>query len=209
MSADVLLTADAIRVSYGTADVVRDVCVVLRRGDDTALVGRSGSGKTTLLLALAGLLPVSSGRVHRSGLNPRDVGVVFQAPSLLPDLSALENVALPLRLSGEMDIEQSRERAQEALLELDMDAVDALPGQLSGGQQQRVAVARVVASRPRVVLADEPTGALDPDTAERVLTALRSNRAATDGALVIATHDRNVAATTSARWLLDDGRLQS
>ena len=203
-----LLTADGVHVAYGGVNIVRDVSVVLHRGDDIGLVGRSGSGKTTLLLALAGLLRLSAGRVCRHGLNRRDIGVVFQSPSLLPDLSVLENVALPQRLSGEVSIDEARDRAVLALQALEMTAFDALPGQLSGGQQQRVAIARVLAGRPQVVLADEPTGALDPATAQRVLSALRANRDETGGALLLATHDIAMAATTDTHWRLDDGRLQ-
>ena len=204
---DVLLSTEGLRVGYAGADVVRDVRVVLRGGDDVALVGRSGSGKTTLLLAMAGLLTPSAGRVSSYGLSRRDIAVVFQSPSLLPDLSALENVALPLRLSGQVNVADARERAAHALADLDITALDALPGRLSGGQQQRVAVARVLAAGPRVILADEPTGALDPQTAARVMTALRAHCDRVDGALLVATHDATVAAAARTTWHLDDGRL--
>jgi ABC-type lipoprotein export system ATPase subunit len=206
--ADALVSAYAIEVAYAGTDVIRNVDVVLRRGDDIALVGRSGAGKSTLLLALAGLLPVAAGRVDRQEVARRDIGVVFQSPSLLPDLSVLENVTLPLRLSGDVGIDEARERAVQALRDLDMSMLEALPGELSGGQQQRVAVARVLAARPTVTLADEPTGALDPDTAARVLSALRANRDRTDGALLIATHDDAIATTARTQWHLDDGQLQ-
>ncbi|MBV9369309.1 MAG: ATP-binding cassette domain-containing protein, partial [Frankiales bacterium] len=184
MTADPLLSAHRVVVTYPGADILRGVDVTLHAGSETALVGRSGSGKTSLLLALAGLLPPASGRVDWHGLTRRDMGVVFQSPSLIPELSALENVALPLRLAGELDEYEARDRAATALGELGLASHDALPGHLSGGQLQRVAVARVLAARPRVVLADEPTGALDPENAMQVLDALRAHRDRVGGALL-------------------------
>jgi ABC-type lipoprotein export system ATPase subunit len=126
---------------------------------------------------------------------------------LLPELSVVENVALPLRLIGSASVREARALAEAALDNLGIDAIDALPGQLSGGQQQRVAVARVLVGRPRVVLADEPTGALDRVSARRVVAALRAHRDRVNGALVIATHDTDVAAEMNMRVMLDDGRL--
>jgi ABC-type lipoprotein export system ATPase subunit len=208
VSAGALLTASGLGVSYGSTQIIRGLDLTLRPGADVALVGRSGSGKTSLLLALAGLLPPSAGSVQRFGLDYRDIGVVFQSPSLLPELSAAENVALPLRLTDAAGAQEAHTRAVAALGELGMDSPDALPGQLSGGQQQRVAVARVLAGRPRVVLADEPTGALDRVTARVVLAALRSHRDSVDGALLIATHDTDVAASLLTRVTLDDGVLR-
>jgi ABC-type lipoprotein export system ATPase subunit len=208
MSGEVLLRTSGLAVSYGRTAVIRGLDLTLRPGADIALVGRSGSGKTSLLLALAGLLPPSAGTVQRFGVESRDVGVVFQSPSLLPELSAVENVALPLRLTDEAGEQEARARALTALSELGIDSPDALPGQLSGGQQQRVAVARVLAGRPRIVLADEPTGALDPVTARVVLQALRTNRDRVEGALVVATHDSDVAASLLTWLTLDDGALR-
>src|SRR5690348_11383097 len=189
MTTEPLLSAHAVGLTYSGVQILRDVHLMLSSGADVALLGRSGSGKTSLLLTLAGLLPLTGGRVERHGLAAGEVGVIFQSPSLLPELSAIENVALPLRLSDTCSVAEARARARDALDEVDVSAFDALPGQLSGGQQQRVAVARVLASRPRVVLADEPTGALDPQSATRVLSALRAHRDHVHGALVVATHD--------------------
>jgi ABC-type lipoprotein export system ATPase subunit len=208
VNAGALLTARGLGVSYGSTQIIRRLDLTLRPGADVALVGRSGSGKTSLLLALAGLLLPSAGSVQRFGLDRRDIGVVFQSPSLLPELSAAENVALPLRLTDAAGAREAHIRAVAALSELGIDSPDALPGQLSGGQQQRVAVARVLAGRPRVVLADEPTGALDRVTARVVLAALRSHRDNVDGALLVATHDTDVAATLLTRVTLDDGVLR-
>lgn len=208
MNGEVLLTANGLAVSYGSTPIIRGLELTLRPGADIALVGRSGSGKTSLLLALAGLLPASAGSVQHAGLVRRDIGIVFQSPSLLPELSAAENVALPLRLADDAGAEEAHIRAVAALAEVGIDSPDALPGQLSGGQQQRVAVARVLAGRPRVVLADEPTGALDRVSARVVLAALRTHRDAVNGALLVATHDTHVAATLLTRIELDDGVLR-
>jgi putative ABC transport system ATP-binding protein len=202
-----MLDARRVHVSYGRVQILRGVDLVLRPGDDVVLLGRSGSGKTSLLLALAGLIPLASGEVERGGLRRSDIAIVFQSPSLLPELSALENVALPLRLTSTADAADARARAAAALDSLGIESHDALPGHLSGGQQQRVAVARVLASEPRVVLADEPTGALDPVSAQQVLAALRAHRDRVDGALLVATHDREIAAALTTRLTLDDGRL--
>jgi putative ABC transport system ATP-binding protein len=203
-----LVEAQGVRIAYGETEIMRDVDLALGAGADIVLLGRSGSGKTSLLLALARLVAPAAGVVEWHGLTRYDVGVVFQSPSLLPELSALENVALPTRLSGVATVDGARDRAARALAEVGLDAVDALPGQLSGGQQQRVAVARVLASDPRVVLADEPTGALDPTTAEQVLAALRRHRDRLDGALLVATHDEDVAASMTTRLSLVDGALR-
>jgi ABC-type lipoprotein export system ATPase subunit len=208
MTQEPLLTARGLGISYGSTQIIRGLDLTLQPGADIALVGRSGSGKTSLLLALAGLLPPSTGSVQRLSLERRDIGIVFQSPSLLPELSAVENVALPLRLTDAADEHEAHARAISALRDLGIDSPDALPGQLSGGQQQRVAVARVLVGRPRIVLADEPTGALDRVTARRVLTALRSHRDIVDGALVVATHDADVAASLLTRMTLDDGVLR-
>jgi ABC-type lipoprotein export system ATPase subunit len=172
----------------------------IRRGSHTVVTGRSGSGKTTLLLVLAGLLVPSEGTVRWPGLStdPRrrraDIGMVFQAPSLMPELNAVENVTLPMRLRG-TSIEESRLEAQKALGVVGgSDLADARPDQLSGGQQQRVAVARALAGKHRLILADEPAGSLDRVHAHQIVDALRAAIAAEGGALVLATHDDELAA---------------
>ncbi|MDQ6874835.1 MAG: ATP-binding cassette domain-containing protein, partial [Actinomycetota bacterium] len=176
--------------------------------------GRSGSGKTTLLLVLAGLLPPQQGTVRWPGLDPDpgvrrgQIGLVFQAPSLLPELTAAENVALPLRLRGSSR-EQAAKSTRAALDRIGLlDAADAMPAQLSGGMQQRVAIARVLAGTPLLVLADEPTGALDRDSAFTVLAALRDAVTTAGGAIVVATHDDELAGLLAERAVLDEGRLR-
>jgi putative ABC transport system ATP-binding protein len=197
---DALVRAEAVGVRFGSSDVFRGVELHVAAGSRVALTGRSGSGKTTLLLVLAGLLAPTTGRVSWPGLAPdprrrrAQIGMVFQAPSLMPELSALENVTLPLRLRG-IGAAEARASASAALVAMGVaDAADALPAQLSGGQQQRVAIARALAGNHRLVLADEPTGALDRAHAHQAALALRDGVAATGGALVIATHDPELAA---------------
>jgi ABC-type lipoprotein export system ATPase subunit len=208
-----LVEARDLSVRYGQVPVLNGVDLELDPGDEVALVGRSGSGKTTLLLALAGLLP-AGGSLRWPGL-PADadarrasIGVVFQAPSLIAELTARENVALPLRLRGGARGPAYR-AAEEALVDLALgDAIDALPAELSGGQQQRVAVARVLAGDPQLVLADEPTGALDPGTATMVIGVLRARLHRGEGALLLATHDEDLASLLPKRLELSDGSIR-
>jgi ABC-type lipoprotein export system ATPase subunit len=181
--------------------------------DRIAVVGVSGSGKSTLIHLLAGLDQPTAGSIEwpalgpRSSLRPGQVGVVFQSPSLMPALDVIENVGLPLVLGG-ASAAAARQFAHEALERLGLaHLADRLPDELSGGQAQRVAVARVLADRPRLILADEPTGQIDQQTAATVVDALLDAAAHLDAALVVATHDPAVAARLAIRWLVDDGTV--
>ena len=184
-------------------------------GEQIALMGPSGSGKTTLLHLLAGLDTPTAGQITwpalgpRATLRPGPVGVVFQAPSLLPPLDALENVALPLLLAGVERVE-ARRRAAAALEELDLAALSSkLPEELSGGQAQRVAMARILATRPRLILADEPTGQLDHATGAHVIGTLLAVARAAGAGLVVNTHDPLVGDQFPIRWTMIDGRLDT
>ena len=208
-----LVRASSLVVRYRRLEVLRGVDLTVWPGAHLALTGRSGSGKSTLLLALAGLLAPSTGTVTWPGLEPvlqdrrAQIGLVFQAPSLMPELTALENVTLPLRFRG-VPVDEARTRAARALEGVRAaDFAEALPVQLSGGQQQRVAIARVLAGRHRLVLADEPTGALDHAHAHQVALALRDGVAGSGGGLVLATHDPDLAAMLDERVTIDDGEL--
>jgi ABC-type lipoprotein export system ATPase subunit len=208
-----LVATHALDLRYGGTEVLRQVTLEVRPGDHVAVRGRSGSGKTTLLLVLAGLLAPSGGSVSWPGLG-RDplrrreqIGMVFQAPSLMPELTALQNVTLPLRLRG-TPVDEARSRAVTSLAGVRADDLaDAFPDQLSGGQQQRVAIARALAGQHALVLADEPTGALDHGHAQEVALALRDGVAGTGGALVLATHDPDLAALFDRQLTVDDGAL--
>jgi ABC-type lipoprotein export system ATPase subunit len=193
---------------------VHGATCVLRPGDRVALTGPSGSGKSTLLHLVAGLDRPTSGEVSWPAigsideLRPGPVGIVFQGPSLLPPLDVIENVALPLVLAGTPDVE-ARASATEALRHLGLDALAAkLPDELSGGQAQRVAVARALAGRPRLILADEPTGQLDHDTGVGVIEALLA-AATADTALLVTTHDPRVAGHFDDVWAMEEGRLNT
>jgi ABC-type lipoprotein export system ATPase subunit len=208
-----LVEAEGLSVRYGQVPVLQGVDLVLDPGDEVALVGRSGSGKTTLLLALAGLLP-ARGSLRWPGLpaaaaaHRASIGVIFQAPSLIAELTARENVALPLRLRGGAR-EPAYRAAEDALIELALgDALDAVPAELSGGQQQRVAAARVLAGDPQLVLADEPTGALDLGAACMVIGVLRGRVRRAGGALLLATHDEDLASLLPQRLELNDGSIR-
>lgn len=208
-----LVSACGLQAGYDGRVVLTGADLAVHPGEELALTGRSGSGKTTLLLLLAGLLPTPP-TLTWPGLpvDPQErrarIGLVFQAPSLVPELTAAENVALPLRLRGQPR-GTAYDAAQAALAEVGLAEVGgALPAELSGGQQQRVAVARVLAGDPLLVLADEPTGALDDTAAADVLRALRRRVRSSGGALVLATHDERLAAQLPDRVELHDGRLR-
>lgn len=184
------------------------------RGQRIAIMGPSGSGKSTLLHLMAGLDEPSQGEVVwpalglREALRPGPVAVVFQGPSLLPPLTVVENVELPLVLRGDAR-EAAREKARTALGRLGLsDIADKLPEEISGGQAQRVAVARALTGEPALLLADEPTGQLDHASAREVVDALLATAEATGGALVVATHDGEVAAAFGEQWQIHSGRLE-
>ncbi|MDT5029969.1 MAG: putative transport system ATP-binding protein [Actinoplanes sp.] len=188
-----ILSATGIGVSFAGRAVLDGVSLDLADGDRCALLGRSGSGKTTLLLVLAGLLEPDAGTLV-SDLAPSDVVYVPQAPSLVAELTAAQNAALGLRIRG-VGPALAEQRGRERLRELGLvDADDALPGELSGGMQQRVALARALAVEPRLLLADEPTGALDQATGARTVGVLTEYAARTGATIVVATHDPSVAA---------------
>jgi ABC-type lipoprotein export system ATPase subunit len=209
----VLVEASDLHLSLGGASVLQGVDLTLTAGAELGLVGRSGSGKSTLLLLLAGLLRPDRGEIRWPGLSDDplvrrgQLAMVFQAPSLLSELTAAQNVALPLRLRGE-ERASAYTSAEAALDEVGLRAAgSAMPEELSGGQQQRVALARVLAGDPLVLLADEPTGALDTATAHRILTVVRRHVADRGGALILATHDEAIADKLATRAELRDGRL--
>lgn len=209
-----LVSASCVGVRYGVTQILHDIDLDITAGSHVALTGRSGSGKTTLLLVLAGLLAPSEGSVTWPGLATNatqrrgQIGMVFQAPSLMPELTALQNVTLPLRLRRT----DRQHAAAAALLALGnvaaADLADALPPQLSGGQQQRVAIARALAGGHRLVFADEPTGALDRAHAHKAALALRDGVAATGGALVLATHDPELAELFDQQLVVADGSIR-
>ncbi|MFI1621257.1 ABC transporter ATP-binding protein [Streptomyces lydicus] len=198
----------------GAVVAVHGLTCVIPPGARIAVVGPSGSGKSTLLHLMAGLDSPTAGRVSHPGLGDGDsrglarhIGVVFQGPSLLPPLTAAENVALPLRIDGSAE-DEAHVRAAAALESLGLESLaDRLPDELSAGQAQRVAVARVLARRPRLVLADEPTGQLDRETGRQVLAVLLGAAQELGAAVLVTTHDPRIARELRVRWYMADGRL--
>ena len=189
---------------YGDSPVFRNVSLSLAPGEFVAIVGESGVGKSTLLNCMAGLDSWDQGSVHLQGhnlgelndeqralLRRRHVGFVFQAFHVLPHLDVAQNVGLPLLLLGQHD----DARVQHMLDAVGLSGLgERLPQQLSGGQLQRVAMARALVHRPALVLADEPTGNLDPATAARVMDALLAQTRAQGSSLVLVTHSKAAAA---------------
>lgn len=217
---DPILLARNLTKSYGPVTapltVLRDVSFELAAGDTLAVVGPSGSGKTTVLGLCAGLDNPTSGEVILAGNNlttldeeararvrNEQVGFIFQNFQLLPTLTALENVLVPLELRGNG---VSRERGEELLGKVGLSQrMDHYPAQLSGGEQQRVALARAFINRPKLLFADEPTGNLDTDTAHRVTEMIFELNAAAGTALVLVTHDLELASRCRRRLRLKGG----
>ena len=204
-----------------TIKALDDASLEIARGDFVAVVGPSGSGKSTLLLVLGAMLSPATGRVlidgkslydlhpeERAAIRRKTVGFVFQTFNLVPYLTALENVQVSLFLAGVGERGQ-KERASSLLGRLGLsDRLDHKPPELSVGQQQRVALARMLANDPRIVLADEPTGNLDPETAESVLSFL-SEVNKEGRTVVMVTHDPKAAARANRLLRLHDGKLQA
>jgi len=213
-----LVCAENLARSYGRGEneviALRSATCAIAPGQRIAVVGPSGSGKSTLLALLGGLDQPSSGKVwwpalgERDTLRPQKVALVFQSPSLLPPLTVVENVELPLLL-GKQGAAAARAAAHDALARLELDDLaDKLPEELSGGQAQRVALARALAYRPQLILADEPTGQLDHATARHLFDVLLASLEGSDTALLIATHDLEVAARMTQRWQIDHGVME-
>jgi putative ABC transport system ATP-binding protein len=213
-------TAIALRgvdLTYGSGRravrAVRGVSASVRFGEATVVTGPSGSGKSSLIHLMAGLEQPTAGAVSWPGLGrnpsrePMEVGLVFQEPSLIPSLDVRENVALPLVLDGVAEA-AAGVRAVAALAAIGLERLaDRVPDELSGGQAQRIAVARVLAARPRIILADEPTGQLDHESARGVIDALLAAAQELGAAFVLSTHDDEVARRFPTRWTMRDGVL--
>ena len=202
----------------GPVNILRGIDIAVAQGEAVGVVGPSGSGKTSLLMVLAGLERPSSGSVKLAGqeltglsedalsaLRRRDVGIVFQAFHLIASMTALENVAIPLELAGD---ENAMQRAEASLRSVGLGhRLTHLPGMLSGGEQQRVALARAFAARPRLLLADEPTGNLDRATGESVMDLLFNLRAEHGTTLMLITHDPALAGRCDRIISIADGKI--
>ena len=214
-----MLTLQGLSKSFGQTRVFHDVSLALAPGEFVALLGESGVGKSTLLNCIAGLDDADSGSVRVAGidlatlredgrarLRRAKIGFVFQAFHVLPHLTVAENVALPLLLLGRPDAR----RVAELLDAVGLGALGArFPAQLSGGQLQRVAIARAVVHAPGLILADEPTGNLDPETAGRVLAVLRAQVASAGAACLLVTHSAAAAALADRVLRLTTGGIEA
>ena len=201
-------------------EVLKGVNLEVEAGESVAILGNSGSGKSTLLHLLGGLEIASAGEVLVANQNlnaltakaldtlrNKHLGFVYQFHHLLPEFSALENVAMPLLIGG-ASVAEARERAHECLQQVGLREREShRPAELSGGERQRAAIARALVCNPRCVLADEPTGNLDSQNAARALDAMLELRASVGAALVIVTHDNQLAAKLDRIVTLVDGKI--
>ncbi|KUN84549.1 MULTISPECIES: ABC transporter ATP-binding protein [Streptomyces] len=214
-----LLVAEDLKKAYGPTMALDGAAFSIHPGEVVAVMGPSGSGKSTLLHCLAGIVTPDSGSIRydgqelatmndarRSLLRRTEFGFVFQFGQLVPELTCVENVALPLRLNG-----TSRKQAERTALgwmerlEVD-DLAKKRPGEVSGGQGQRVAVARSLVTSPRLIFADEPTGALDSLNGERVMELLTEAARSANAAVVLVTHEARVAAYSDREIVVRDGK---
>ena len=228
---DATTTAEAVRTEgvwkiftqeAEEVQAVRDVTLRVSRGEFTALAGPSGSGKTTLLNLIGGLTRPTKGQIWVAGhevsgmsnqeiarLRLEQVGFIFQAYNLLPVLTALENAEFPMLLQG-VDAEERQARVRELFVRTGLEGLeDRRPGKLSGGQQQRVAVIRAVASRPALVLADEPTANLDSRSSEALLDMMAELNRDLGVTFVFATHDDHVMERSRRLIRMVDGQIAS
>ncbi|NEB74388.1 ABC transporter ATP-binding protein [Streptomyces sp. SID14478] len=214
-----LLAAHDLHKAYGPTPALDGASFTVHPGEVVAVMGPSGSGKSTLLHCLAGIVTPDAGSItydgreltamsdaERSALRRTEFGFVFQFGQLVPELTCVENVALPLRLTGVKRKEAER-RATGWLERLEVDGLAGKrPGEISGGQGQRVAVARSLVTNPRVLFADEPTGALDSLNGERVMELLTEAARGANAAVVLVTHETRVAAYSDREIVVRDGK---
>jgi len=204
-----------------TVTAVSNISLELPTGSFNAVIGKSGSGKSTLLSLLGALDKPTSGSIDVDGQNittiddrkligyRRDkIGFIFQSYNLIPNLSAIENVMLPLEFAGIKSTER-RQRASKLLIQVGIteDKFNRKPSRLSGGEQQRVAIARALTNKPKLILADEPTGNLDSATGQVVINLLKKLAKTENTTILAVTHDNNIAAQAERTFRLKDGKL--
>jgi len=208
----------ALSSAEGMVEILRGISLSIEVGETVGVLGPSGAGKTSLLMIMAGLESLTGGSISLAendittmgedalaALRRDQVGIVFQAFRLIPSMTALQNVAVPMELAGRRDADEMASTALEAV-GLGHRKTH-LPDQMSGGEQQRVAIARAIATRPRILLADEPTGNLDSGTSEKVIATLFKATKSAGAALVLVTHDADLAERCERVLTIEDGRI--
>jgi putative ABC transport system ATP-binding protein len=222
MTKSTILSGTDLSKKYGDLEVVKGVSLAVDVGEFACLVGKSGCGKTTLLSLLSGLEKPTKGRVILSGkeingtsedalalFRRENVGFIFQSFNLIPTLSAWENVALPL-FPLKMTNEERRKRATELLEKMELGhRVEHLPSALSGGEKQRVAIARALVNHPKIIFADEPTGNLDSGTGEAIMDILNKLNREEGVAVLMVTHEAELAKTANRLIRMKDGEVVS
>ncbi|EPD33481.1 MULTISPECIES: ABC transporter ATP-binding protein [Propionimicrobium] len=222
MTNDIALETRDITKQFGQVHALAGVSLQIAKGESVAVMGPSGSGKSTLLHCLSGVLVPDSGQVEFCGTNTSDLsdakrsrlrltqfGFVFQDGQLIPELPARENVALPLMLTG-TSRSKAVAMADQTLARLGIgDLINRRPGDMSGGQSQRVAIARALVGNPKVVFADEPSGALDQNSGHEMMQMLTTVVKQAGASLVLVTHDLNVARWCSRLIEIRDGLIHS
>lgn len=220
-----MLKVEHITRVFGSGDAtvqaVNDISFVVPEGSFASIIGKSGSGKSTLLGLLGALDKPTSGTItvgdqditklgsrQLTAYRARSIGFVFQSYNLIPNLTALENVMLPLSFVGSRAADR-RVRAAELLTQVGLDEsqMHRKPGKLSGGQQQRIAIARALANRPKLILADEPTGNLDSETGKMIFELLHSLARSENTTILAVTHDLSIAGKTDMTFSMRDGTL--
>ncbi len=217
-----ILSGTDLSKKYGDLEVVKGVSLAVNEGEFVCLVGKSGCGKTTLLSLLSGLEKATTGHVVLNGkeingasedalalFRRENVGFIFQSFNLIPTLSAWENVALPL-FPLEMTNEERRKRAVELLEKMELGhRTEHLPSALSGGEKQRVAIARALVNNPKIIFADEPTGNLDSSTGEAIMNILNKLHKEDGVAILMVTHEDELAKTANRLIRMKDGEIMS
>jgi ABC-type lipoprotein export system ATPase subunit len=217
-----MLSGTDLSKKYGDLEVVKAVSIVVNEGEFVCLVGKSGCGKTTLLSLLSGLEKPTRGKVNLDGreitsssedelalFRRENVGFIFQSFNLIPTLSAWENIALPL-FPLKMTSEERRRRATELLDKMELGhRIEHLPSALSGGEKQRVAIARALVNNPKIIFADEPTGNLDSSTGEAIMGILNRLHREEGVAILMVTHEDELAKTANRLIRMKDGEIMS
>ncbi|HEX6416381.1 MAG TPA: ABC transporter ATP-binding protein [Candidatus Saccharimonadales bacterium] len=223
MSLTVNNITKTFQAAHGDVTALDSVSFHVKTGEFASIIGKSGSGKSTLLGLLGALDSPTSGEImvddtdiaklnssQQTAYRARKIGFVFQQYNLIPNLSALENVMLALEFGG-VPSRERKERAAMLLEEVGIEPEQQLrkPGRLSGGQQQRVSIARALANKPAIILADEPTGNLDTETGKKIFDLLHSLSRSENTTIIVVTHDLEIAGKTDQTFTIKDGKMQA